>query len=133
MKMKMENGYIYIIEANAMQYAVIKSWQQMKWDKKNRWWSGFASLELLDKLSGLVKLPEPVNAERHHMAAVQKAVDKERVKPAEEVKPFVKYPVKKKLYTHQIRASNMCLLTFGLAEPPGQEIKGVVTDDISNK
>lgn len=125
MKMKMENGYIYIVEANAMQSAVIKSWQQMKWNKKNRWWAGFASLELLDKLSRLVTLPEPINAERCHMAAVQEAVDRERIKPAEEVKPLVDYPVKKELYSHQVRAANMAMITFGLVNPPDQETEGL--------
>lgn len=42
----------------------------------------------------------------------------ERIKAAEEVKPLVKYPVRKKLYTHQVRAANMALMVFGLAKPP---------------
>lgn len=117
MKMKMEDGYIYIIEADATQSEILKSWKYMvKWDKRNKWWKGFASLELLGRLSGLVSLPAAIKAEYQDMAAVQKAVDKERVKAAEEVKPFVNYPVKKKLYTHQVRAANMCLLTFGLVK-----------------
>lgn len=117
MKMKMENGYIYIIEADATQSETLKSWNYMiKWDKRNKWWKGAASLEFLGRLSGLVSLPETIKAEYQHMEAVQKAVDAERVKAAEKVKPFVKYPVRKKLYTHQVRAANMCLLTFGLMD-----------------
>lgn len=122
MKMKMENGYIYIIEAGATQSEMLKSWKYMiKWDKRNKWWKGAASLELLGRLSGLVSLPEAIKAEYRHMEAVQKAVDKERVKAAEKVKPFVKYPVRKKLYTHQVRAANMCLLTFGLINEDGDK------------
>lgn len=118
MKMKIENGYIYIIEADTRQTEILKSWKYMiKWDKRKKWWAGFASLELLDKLSGIISLPATIKAEYQHMAAVQKAVDKERVKAAEKVKPLVNYPVKKKLYTHQCRAANMCLLTFGLIKP----------------
>ena len=77
MKMKMENGYIYIIEAGATQSEMLKSWKYMiKWDKRNKWWKGAASLELLGRLSGLVSLPEAIKAEYQHMEAVQKAVDK---------------------------------------------------------
>lgn len=118
MKMKMEDGYIYIIEADATQSEILKSWKYMvKWDKRKKWWKGAASLEFLDRLSGFVPLPETIKAEYQRMAAVQKAVDAERVKAAEKVKPLANYPVKKKLYTHQCRAANMCLLTFGLVKP----------------
>ena len=117
MRMKMENGFIYIIEADQVQMAVIKSWGMMKWSRKNAMWTGLVGRELLNRLSSLVPLPAPVEEERKRLAAVQEAVDFERTLPAEELKPLMKYPVTKDLYTHQTRAANMALLTFGIVDP----------------
>jgi len=117
MRMKMDGGWIYIIEADQVQMAVIKSWGLMKWSRKNQMWTGAVSGELLNRLSSLVPLPIPVEAERRRLIAVQDAVDYERILPAEQLKPLVRYPVTKSLYAHQTRAANMALLVFGLAEP----------------
>lgn len=117
MKIKMKNGYIYIIEANITQTEILKSWIQLKWDKKMQCWAGAISLELLDKLSSTFQMPPSIKAEHDRLNAIQDAVDKERIKAAEDIKPLVKYPVKKKLYTHQVRAANMALMVFGLVEP----------------
>ena len=100
MRIKMDKGYIVLIEADS-----------------THWWEGLVCAELLNRLAGLIPLPKPLDAERHRLNAVQEAVDAERVRPAGDLKPLVKYPVKKDLYAHQVRASNMCLLTFGLVEP----------------
>ena len=91
----------------------------MKWNKKQNWWEGLVCAELLNRLSKLIPLPKPLNAERYRLNAVQEAVDAERVRPTEDLKPFVKYPVKRNLYAHQMRAANMALLTFGLMDPAG--------------
>lgn len=118
MRIKMDKGYIVLIEADSTQTAVLKSWGgMMKWNKRQKWWEGLVCAELLNRLAGLIPLPKPLDAERHRLNAVQEAVDAERVRPAGDLKPLVKYPVKKDLYAHQVRASNMCLLTFGLVEP----------------
>lgn len=91
----------------------------MKWNKRQNWWEGLVCAELLNRLSKLIPLPKPLNAERYRLNAVQEAVDAERVRPTEDLKPFVKYPVKRNLYAHQMRAANMALLTFGLMDPAG--------------
>lgn len=118
MRIKMDKGYIVLIEADSTQTAVLKSWGgMMKWNKRQKWWEGLVCAELLNRLAGLIPLPKPLDTERHRLDAVQEAVDAERVRPAGDLKPLVKYPVKKDLYAHQVRASNMCLLTFGLVEP----------------
>lgn len=118
MRIKMDKGYIVIIEADSTQTAVLKSWGgMMKWNKRQKWWEGLVCAELLNRLAGLIPLPKPLDTERHRLNAVQEAVDAERVRPAGDLKQLVKYPVKKDLYAHQVRASNMCLLTFGLVEP----------------
>lgn len=124
MRIKMDNGCIVIIEADSTQTAVLKSWGgMMKWNKRQKWWEGLVCAELLNRLAGLIPLPKPLDAERHRLNAVQEAVDAERVRPARELKPLVKYPVKRNLYDHQVRAGNMCLLTFGLVEPFKEDAK----------
>lgn len=118
MRIKMDKGYIIIIEADSTQTAVLKSWGgMMKWNKRQKWWKGLVCAELLNRLAGLILLPKPLDAERHRLNAVQEAVDAERVRPARDLKPLVKYPVKRTLYAHQMRAANMALLTFGLMDP----------------
>lgn len=89
----------------------------MKWNKRQKWWEGLVCAELLNRLAGLVPLTKPLDAERHRLNAVQEAVDAERVRPTRDLKPLVKYPVKRNLYAHQMRAANMALLTFGLMDP----------------
>lgn len=91
----------------------------MKWNKQQKWWEGLVCAELLNRLAGLIPLPKPLDTERHRLNAVQEAVDAERVRPTGDLKPLVKYPVKRNLYAHQMRAANMALLTFGLMDPAG--------------
>ena len=124
MQIRMRDGYIQIVEADSTQTAVLKSWGgMMKWNKRQKWWEGLVCAELLNRLAGLIPLPKPLDTERHRLNAVQEAVDAERVRPARELKPLVKYPVKRNLYDHQVRAGNMCLLTFGLVEPFKEDAK----------
>ena len=71
--------------------------------------------ELLDKLSKIVRLPPAIESYRQRLDETQRAVDKMRVE--KEPEALVKYPVQGSLYEHQVRAANMALLTFGLADP----------------
>lgn len=57
MKMAVDGGTLIIKDADNVQFTVIKSWNKMKWDKKTQTLRGTADLELLDKLSGIVRLP----------------------------------------------------------------------------
>lgn len=115
MKMAMKDGMIRIIEVDAVQAAVIKSWGKMKYSRVNQMYEGQISVELLNKLATLVRLPASVEALRQEMNAIQEAVDHERVR--KDPKPLFKYPVTKPLYQHQVRAANMALLTFGMIDP----------------
>lgn len=116
MKMKMEDGWLYIIEADMLQTQAIKS-LGMKWKRKDRMWYGRVSRELLNRLSSLLpSLPQQVEAERVRLNGIQAAVDAERTLPGDELKPLVKFPVTKGLYEHQVRAANMALLTFGVVD-----------------
>lgn len=116
MKMKIENGSLIVAGIDSMQYAVIQSWNAMKWDRSRQWFEGAATGELLNRMAGIVRLPAPIEAERQRMNSIQAAVDAERIKDVPE--PLYKYPVKIPLFRHQVRGANMALLTFGLVEPP---------------
>lgn len=106
-----------IKEADPTQMAVIKSWNKMKWNKSTQMLVGPADLETLDKLVTLVRLPPVIEKHRLKLEEVQQAVDLERTK--KDPKPYVRYPVTKSLYEHQVRAANMALMEFGMIDPSG--------------
>ena len=54
--MAMKDGMIRIIEADVTQAAIIKSWGKMKYSRSNQMYEGPVSMELLNKLAGLVRL-----------------------------------------------------------------------------
>lgn len=111
MMMALQGNTLRIKDADNTQFALIKSWNKMRWDKKTKVLVGTADLELLDKLAKIVRLPPDVEHRRARLHAVQEAVDRERGNP--QPQPLFSYPVKLPLYTHQIRGANMCLITFG--------------------
>lgn len=115
MKMALQGSALKIIEADNVQFAVIKSWGKMRWNRSQKQLEGIADMELLDKLAGIVRLPPAIEERRAELHRVQDAVDRERVNP--EPTPMFQYPVKLPLYRHQIRGANMALLTFGMIEP----------------
>ena len=119
MKMAMKDGQILIKDADNMQFTIIKSWNKMKWSKAEQMLYAPVDGELLNKLAGLVRLPETIEAERQRLNGIADAVDRERMK-AEPV-PLYKYPVKYPLFKHQTRGANMALITFGLVAPPKEE------------
>ena len=100
-----------LIEVDNTQMAIIKSWNSMKYDRRKNMMIGDCSKELLDKLSKIVRLPPAIESYRQRLDETQRAVDKK------EPEALVKYPVQGSLYEHQVRAANMALLTFGLADP----------------
>lgn len=119
MKMALKDGQILIKDADNMQFTIIKSWNKMRWNKAEQMLCGPADGELLNKLAGLVRLPEAIEAERQRLNSITAAVDRERMK--EDPVPLYKPPVKLDMFKHQVRGFNMCLLTFGLIDPPKEE------------
>ena len=117
MKMALQGTTLRIKDADNVQFTVIKSWSKMRWIKKLQELQGTADLELLDKLSSIVRLPPAIEARRNELRKIAVAVDRERMN--EEPAPFYPYPVKMPLYRHQTRAANMALLTFGWIAPEG--------------
>ena len=117
MKMALKDTTLFIKEADNVQFTIIKSWNKMKWSKASQTLAGTADLELLDKLSSIVRLPPAIEARRNELRKIAVAVDRERMN--EEPAPFYPCPVKMPLYRHQTRAANMALLTFGWIAPEG--------------
>ena len=109
--MALKGNTLILVEVDNVQFAIIKSWNKMKWDRKAQLLRGIADIELLDKLASIVRLPPAIEDRRSRLHALQDAVDAERVN--QEPTPFFKYPVKLPLYAHQMRGANMALLTFG--------------------
>ena len=57
MKMALKGNTLILVEVDNVQFAIIKSWNKMRWVKKLQELQGTADLELLDRLAGLVRLP----------------------------------------------------------------------------
>ena len=119
--MKLENGGLIVADVDSSQYAIIKSFNLMRWNKQRQWLEGPATMELLDKFAGMVRLPPTIEQERLRMHRLQDAIDKERMK--EKPTDLYKYPIKGSLFIHQAKAANMALLTFGLISPEEWERK----------
>lgn len=117
MKMALRGNTMLIKDVDSVQFQIIKSWNKMKWSKASQLLSGIADLELLDKLATLVRLPPVIEARRNELHSIAEAVDKERMNP--DPVPFFDYPVKMKLFKHQVRGANMALLVFGFVPPDG--------------
>ncbi len=126
MKIALKGNVLCIKAMDETQQSIILSWNLMKWDKQTKTFTGMASLELLEKLSGITALPtgstntktgepNPNIAEYYRtLREIRAAVDRERL--AKDPEPIFDPPVKVPLYAHQIRGMNMALLTFGWAE-----------------
>lgn len=117
MKMALKENTLLIKEADNVQFTVIKSWGKMKWSKTTQTLSGTADIELLDKLSSIVKLPPHIEALRQSLHDAAAAVDQERMNDSPE--PLLDYPVKMKLFRHQVRGANMAAMVFGWVDPNG--------------
>lgn len=121
MKMALKDGQILIKEADNVQFQIIKSWGKMKWSRATQTLSGVVDIELLNKLAGLVNLPERIEDERQRLNRIMAAVDKERIN--ENPVPMIDPPIKVSPFKHQIKGYNMALMVLGLVEPPRQ-LKG---------
>ena len=116
MKMALQDGIIRIRELRDDQYQIMRSWGSLKWNKTLKELAGVASLDLLNKLASIVKLPDSIEAYRLSLLRTQQAVDKLRME--ENPKELIKAPIKEgiKPYAHQIRAYNMALTVFGVTD-----------------
>lgn len=88
MKMALQGTTLLIKDADNVQFNVIQSWNKMKWDKKSQTLRGMADMELLDKLSSIVRLPPAIEQRRQNLHIIQEAVDRERTKANVSGNPF---------------------------------------------
>ena len=73
MKIALQGNVLKLIEVDNVHFAVIKSWNKMKWNRSLKQLEGIADIELLDKLAKLVRLPAHIEAYRRDLHAVQDA------------------------------------------------------------
>lgn len=102
-------------------YNTISSKTALRWNKQRQTLEGDATLDTLNVLASLVKLPPHIEAHRQWIIAVRVAI--EQAREDENPTPIFKPPVKATLFKHQIRAYNMALLEFGAATPQA-EVRG---------
>ena len=114
MRIAMREGQVILGDVGGF-YPTFRSWGLLTWDKPTQTLRGPVSLELLDRLAAICTLPSEIAAERQRLRAIREAVDAERGN--EHPVPLTRYPVKAKLFDHQIRGCNMCMLTFGAVAP----------------
>lgn len=113
MKIALQHGQIILAEIEPLRYEQLKRMGIFRWSKTTRTMTGPVSLDALNALHNRFTLPGFVETERERLAEVARQVEQQR--EDKEPKPLAAYPVRAKLYAHQVRAANMCLLTFGCA------------------
>jgi len=113
MRVGVKDGQLLICRPGPGSEEVIRSWGTMRYEKKTGIWKGPLDLEQLERLRKIVPdFPPALEKMRQKLELAGNAVERERTRP--DPKPLYKYPVKAKLYSHQVRAANMALLVFGL-------------------
>lgn len=114
MRIAMREGQVILADVGGY-YQALRACGLLTWDKPTQTLRGPVSLELLERLGAMCTLPSELAAERQRLRAIRDAVDAERGR--EHPVPLTRYPVKAKLFDHQIRGCNMCMLTFGAVAP----------------
>lgn len=134
-KIKVAGGNILIQDASREQFGELTGSGKYKWDrykyqdrrtgeiKTEKALMAPANLSNLDLLRDVLRksrlsLPPDAAKLRQELHATKDAVDKERMN--EKPTAFVKPPVKLPMYSHQVKAFNMCLLTFGWVQSGGE-------------
>ena len=107
--------YLQIIDTTEQQYRLIIGWGKMRWNRAKKWLEGYADLDLLNKVHEIAQLPPSVERRRLELQRLQDAINRERANERPEA--FYPFPVKMKLYAHQVRGANMALLNFGWIQP----------------
>lgn len=113
MKLALANGNIYIRNTKE-EYPIVKGLPNAKYDKRLQAWEVPATAEMLERLRRFKKLPPALETERMRLKHKQELIDAERMK--DDPIPLVDYPVKVKLFKHQVRAANMAMYELELEE-----------------
>ena len=107
----MKNGRIVLAQIEQARMDKLTKTGMLRWNRAARTYSAPVSLDLLDTLAGIFPLPDTVEAERQRLAGIARQLDAQRA--ASEPVPLTSYPVRAKLFRHQVRAANMAMLVFG--------------------
>ena len=108
MKAAMKDGRIVLAQIEQARMDKLKKTGLLRWNRRERTYSAPVNLDLLDALAGIFPLPDFIEAERRRLAGVARELDAQRA--AAEPAPLVPYPVRAKLFRHQVRAANMALI-----------------------
>ena len=104
----MKDGRIVLAQIEQARMDKLKKTGLLRWNRRERTYSAPVSLDLLDTLAGIFPLPDFIEAERRRLAGVARELDAQRA--AAEPAPLVPYPVRARLFRHQVRAANMALI-----------------------
>ena len=108
MKVAMKNGRIVLAQIEQARMDKLKKTGMLRWNKAARTYSAPVTLDLLDVLAQIFPLPDTVEVERRRLAGIARQLDAQRA--ASEPVPLTAYPVRAKLFRHQVRAANMALI-----------------------
>ena len=108
MKIAMKDGRIVLAQIEQARMDKLKKTGLLRWNRRERTYSAPVSLDLLDTLAGIFPLPDFIEAERRRLAGVARELDAQRA--AAEPAPLVPYPVRARMFRHQVRAANMALI-----------------------
>lgn len=111
MKIAMKEGRIILAQIEQARMDKLKKTGMLRWNKRERTYSAPVSLDLLNALAQIFTLPDCIETERRRLAGVARELDAQRA--AAEPAPLVPYPVRARLFRHQVRAANMAMLVFG--------------------
>lgn len=104
----MKNGRIILAQIEQARMDKLKKTGMLRWNKAARTYSAPVTLDLLDVLAQIFPLPDTVKVERRRLAGIARQLDAQRA--AAEPVPLTAYPVRAKLFRHQVRAANMALI-----------------------
>lgn len=113
----MKNGRIVLAQIEQARMDKLKKTGMLRWNKAARTYSAPVTLDLLDVLAQIFPLPDTVEAERRRLAGIARELDTQRA--AAEPAPLVPYPVRAKLFRHQVRAANMALIQLASKSSAG--------------
>jgi len=118
MRMAIRDGEVLLADLGDS-YMHFREIASMKWDKTSRVLKGPADYETLLALSQIFRLPDAYQKYFDGLKAQRRLIEEQR--SCDDPEPIADYPVKVKLYKHQIRAANMALMTFGVMPERGDQ------------
>lgn len=108
MKVAIKDGRIVLAQIEQARMDKFKKTGMLRWNRAARTYSAPVTLDLLEVLAQIFPLPGTVEAERRRLTGIARQLDAQRA--ASEPVPLTSYPVRAKLFRHQVRAANMALI-----------------------